>query len=507
MADPPEDPSAFVDIIGVDYFGPEQRFPLLSLPRELRDAVYKRMLVRKEINIVSGCCWEKGTLGNPRIFFHLRVPNHHRTIYERPIATRILAGMHYASYEERKGGSRRNDNCPNLNIFLTCRQVYGESSDVYYKKNLFSFCFARRASEVLSVQACHAFLSDRPLQSLQRLRSIKLTIHSPYSRRPAGYPAASWLDGDAVVTLVNFMRDNLCLDCFSLDVQGWPPDMRSAPWDWSGAEPDTYEGPRKWIGAFARLTNLKSLEITLTASDDGDCGRLVTCAAFLRSSMLINGAALETKNIHAYHRHEDNSYWTIDNKPCDIHYRTPRRHFVVQCYDDEDGKSLLAQKSHPSPLFPGIKAKRVQQGHDPAAVEKALRDAIAEKPRQALHVHRIFCDDGHDDSREGDDGPELDDDFPDRQLDYDLSDDGDNDSLKSIDLGGLKVGYVRDDEYFENFDQHGKHPELRADEQTLANFAARTITQALHHCTLHHWITNSTCLPSRDFTYSHNVDT
>lgn len=445
MADPPEDPSAFVDIIGVDYFGPEQRFPLLDLPRELRDLVYERMLIRKVIYIVPGYCWEKRTWGNP-YRFDLHVPEHQRSTYERTLA----AGMQYASYEERKRGSRRNHNCPNLNIFLTCRQVYDETSSVYYKQNLFYFDFAGRTNEVLSVQAGHAFLLDRPPRSLQRLRSIKLTIGNP----SLGRPAASWLDGDVVVPLVNFMRDNLSLDYFFLDVQGWPPDMRSAPWDWLGTEPDTNGNPRKWVGAFARLDNLKSLEITLTASDDGDCGRLVACAAFLRSSMLINGAALGTKNIHAYHRHNDVYYLQIDNKPCDIHYREPIRFFAVQCYDNEYGNSLLPRKSHPSPSFPGIKAKRVQQGHDPVAVEKALRDAIAEKPDQDLHTYRIFCDEDQDD------GGESDDDSVWNQLDYDLSDDGDNDSLISIDPSGLEVDYVRDDEYFEYFDEHGKHPEL-----------------------------------------------
>ncbi|KAK0658477.1 hypothetical protein DIS24_g4728 [Lasiodiplodia hormozganensis] len=439
MADPPEDPSGFVDITGVDYFGPEQRFPLLDLPRELRDAVYERMLVRKAINIVPGYCWEKRTRSNPQRF-DLRVPVHQRSTYERTLA----AGMQYASYEERKGGSRRNHNCPNLNIFLTCRQVYDESSSVYYKQNLFSFHFAGCTKEVLSVQACHAFLLDRPLQSLQRLRFIKLTINTS----TLSSPAADWLDGDVVVPLVNFMRDNLCLDCFSLDVDGWTPDMRSAPWDWSVPEPDCNEDPRKWVGAFARLTNLKSLEITLAASDDGDCGRLVACAAFLRSSMLINGAALGTKNIHAYHRHVDFSYWQMDDKPCDLHFRGRGRFFVVQCYDNEHGKSLLPQKSHPSPSFPGIKAKRVQQGHNPAAVERALRDAIAEKPYEDLTTYRIFCDEDQDDCGESDGDSVW------NRLDYDLSDDGDNDSLISIDLSGLEVDYVRDDEYFEYFDEH-----------------------------------------------------
>ncbi|KAF4302391.1 hypothetical protein GTA08_BOTSDO10404 [Botryosphaeria dothidea] len=440
MAEPTDDSSTFVHIVSLEYLPPEEPFPLLNLPRELRDIVYGYMMIRKRITVTVGYCWADKAKGNKKRF-DLRVRERRRTAYQRTLA----AGEQYASYEEMKYGRRKAWNYPNLNIFLTNRQIYDEASAVYYGKNTFEFPAAGRTNKVLSVQACHAFLQDRPPRSLGRIKSLELIIDNP----SYGRECAAWLDGDVLVPLVEFIRDELDLDRLSLIIEGWPPEMRSSPWDWMGKCNFNSDKPRKWVGALARLNNLKSLSLTFEAHPEGDPQRIVACARFLRSQMLNNGALLGSRNIHAYERHCSTQWRQINWKACDVFTRERQRIYVVQCHDDEHGNSLLPPKAHPEPRLPGIKALRVQKGHDPFEVERAIRNAYQGRIYVDLPSIRIFCDEHDDEGREDDDEDSSSD-----YLDYDLGDDGDDDSLLSFALEEDDSVYVRDDEYFDKFEEH-----------------------------------------------------
>ena len=79
-------------------------------------------------------------------------------------------------YEDRERSyriHRGTTNPPYLNIFLTNRLVYQESSMMFYAKNC--FCFPSRDCE-LTLNACSGFLTDRPEQALTYLSNISLGI-------------------------------------------------------------------------------------------------------------------------------------------------------------------------------------------------------------------------------------------------------------------------------------------------------------------------------------------
>ncbi|KAF2817376.1 uncharacterized protein BDZ99DRAFT_513616 [Mytilinidion resinicola] len=146
-----------------------QYFPLLDLPRELRDLIYEYALVAKD-------------------GIHIRavppVPNGRLPICRSPTKRRSILYNGYSKYHEchfdvtyefyaPKGP---HDVC-DLSIFLVNKQVYAEASKIFYSQNIFDFC--PEMDEDRSFSTCHLFLMDRPTSASSKIRSLALRFGQP----------------------------------------------------------------------------------------------------------------------------------------------------------------------------------------------------------------------------------------------------------------------------------------------------------------------------------------
>lgn len=181
--------------------------PILRLPHELRDEVWRYAVVRPKIFVSfsrledleqRGLCpnpplrsclrWENkdacqedlfqsGTYFRPRKFedFWNKDSNEGDGDFAFEVDYDKLA-LGYPALDVRHD----ENNHPDLSIFLACRQISAEAMDMYYSENTFIFClinFGASDFSMTSANAAWSFLMDRPRAMLSRIRHIDLYIY------------------------------------------------------------------------------------------------------------------------------------------------------------------------------------------------------------------------------------------------------------------------------------------------------------------------------------------
>ncbi|KAL1614436.1 hypothetical protein SLS54_009783 [Diplodia seriata] len=421
---PPEPPD-FIHLVDPSYFDPDpiEPFRLLDLPRELRDMIYECMFTRDYIYIIPGECWKPGKRERNSQRWQLHSKQIHRTTFLKNTPAE------YWSYEEEHDTDVEPGG--NVNFFLASRQIYQEAFHIYYKNN---FCFrnAWGYPGVNSVPACYAFLMDRSQHALDHLKHITLCITARNDHEATG----CWLDNQHMFDLVGFINQRLTLESLGLALHGWPPDVRLATWDWLAPEQQFDTGPYAWIGALFELKPVKDLRISMYAAP-GPAGRLAAFARLLRSTLLVNGDALGARNIKVYASHVGK--WSrrreADGREVTGFKRkyTGCRDLEVLAHDDVGGRSLVEPAVRTAFMWEGAVAKRVANGEE--------RETARQKVRAAAADGRYDMDENFPGTEDVDDSDVS---------DYDASDGGDDDSIKSLDLGD-DVQVIRDEEYFRTF--------------------------------------------------------
>ena len=145
---------------------------LLKLPRELRDQIYRHALVHPKIEIHISNSNEPSN--------QLRSSWSSCNTMFCFSCVSCLIGLQYGHEKRCKQFHRLacklwRPNLSSMNLFFAGRQVYQESSEMFYAQNRFEFSDMR----FRVVTLCSAFLHDRPLRALQLIRH--LTLFEPLS--------------------------------------------------------------------------------------------------------------------------------------------------------------------------------------------------------------------------------------------------------------------------------------------------------------------------------------
>ena len=166
-------------------------FDFLGLPREIRDMVYGFLFLREEIQFEEFYTdetpedWMKDRRPES-LTLHTAKPNEipllkyngipfvHRVESLVPIDGRSRWDDEFLEHKTRSYRIFRGTiEPPCVRVFHTNRFVYQESSPVFYAKNCFKF--PAKDCE-LTLNACSAFLTDRPKQALSCIKHVSLGI-------------------------------------------------------------------------------------------------------------------------------------------------------------------------------------------------------------------------------------------------------------------------------------------------------------------------------------------
>ena len=232
-------------------------FDFLGLPREIRDEIYKLCLVREKIEFEEFYTdetpeeWMKDrrpdalTLhiaksGETPLLVYQGVPFVHRIESLTPVDGRsrwddIYDKDRTCSYRI----CRHTTNLPCLSIFRTNRLVYQEASSTFYGNNVFHFP-SKGCENTLN--ACSAFLEDRPERVRTYINNISLSIGYAYYYLPGIYRTC----GAHLITMERLSRSLRrlgTLDRLSLVLQEQHPTQKALRsllqkhgyvnvWDW-----------------------------------------------------------------------------------------------------------------------------------------------------------------------------------------------------------------------------------------------------------------------------------
>ncbi|KAL1879880.1 hypothetical protein Daus18300_001719 [Diaporthe australafricana] len=393
----------------------DKPFPILNLPRELRDNVWRYAVVRPNVFVSfdrlqdlqqRGLCpirplrtcldchkgalsetnglHETGTYFRPRnfedFFRDVRSESYH-----------FLASSHYELSLQYPGlGAQRKENeHPNLSIFLTCRQASAEAMVLYYSENTFVFCFIDlNISNMSSVNAALAFLHDRPRDMLLRIKHIQLYINSGYTHGfYFGIKAFRNLDAQVWREFTRKLKSEMKLQHLSLHLSGLLPDFRDCEVS-AKSSVSSGEGVFDWHLRITELSQLpKVSRLTLTFSKNIPTRRqLLSCenhspACFtarshrvcnsaeaavkfaamvkvFRNSLLQNGQQLGSKSIRA--QLERKLVSGAGNINAQSSAALNWDFLRMQADDDCEGNCLLPQQ--PDPVDEKTGMDQVQEG-------------------------------------------------------------------------------------------------------------------------------------------------
>lgn len=331
-----------------------------------------------------------------------------------------------------------------LNVLLVSKAVFTEAGKVFYSDSHFNFD-DNPDGKFESVLTCQAFLTARSSFTLKYIKSIGFNIHLDWM-------ADENPNAKVLGSLVNTLNDDLpVFEQLVLTLHGSCPETRRTPWNWYPPN-DEHDHPQKWFGVLLELRKVKYLLVhykdyepyDLYPYDDEDLefakeriGRSVAFVSFLRAHLLKNAGELGTRNILVYSRH-------IATFKQERWKRKMDRISITMCYDDENGKSIQEESAtRPSPMHIGVLEKCVKEGKDPKEFEEELRANIVagdDDLGYSIFSHNSFLERG------------LELGMSDTE-DWDVSDGGDNDSLKDVDLGKIDCTFIKDEEFFKTYRQ------------------------------------------------------
>ncbi|KAL1640417.1 hypothetical protein SLS58_006915 [Diplodia intermedia] len=392
-------------------------FPFLSLPAEVRVMIYGYLLVLPDE-------------GNIHI-----VPKDEGSMFGSPSA-------------HRDSNVFRNQT---LNILLVSKLIYAEAVKEFYSENTFNFGRSHycklcpgefEPNDNERIATCQTFLTGRSPNMLANIKSIEIGISMPW-------PPRHRLNADFLRPVINTLNCDLpVLGHLTLNFHGFCPGVLHTPWRWPSS-------PQRWLGVLLELRKISNLHIYYSCDRTviselryGDppsphknhLGRMVAFASFLRAHLLKNADDLGNRNIQAHLRHW--SSFTLGRWK-----RKMERVYVVECHDDENGNSFLRPAVRLEPRQIGFLEKRAKDGDDRAVLGDILREEVflEEKWRRLTTTRWDWSD---EDEEIGASDAE----------DWDLSDDGDNDSLNGEDLSGVETTFTRDEHYLKTYAQLRSRP-------------------------------------------------
>lgn len=226
----------------------------LSLPRELRDAIYKISLVSLDGIGISEVAIEMRPL-NPDLKLDLR------TTWQGEIEDNDEETILYPTAMTYQMSFKSRDENLCLNLFLANQQVYHESRQMFYEQNRFSVS----EYQLTGIPACLAFLQDRPPGSMRCIRDMQLDI-GKYLTLPAWHhvPMRFWQP------LCELLRSpHISLSTLHLGIYTYGPDVRQDPWrtgynSWKRTEDwDDRPASHVWVRELLTITGLQHLTVEL----------------------------------------------------------------------------------------------------------------------------------------------------------------------------------------------------------------------------------------------------
>ncbi|KAK8207060.1 hypothetical protein IWZ01DRAFT_574889 [Phyllosticta capitalensis] len=189
-----------------------------QLPQELRDRIYEYALIVGVVQIEPVRCDDRQhTQRRHFLQSPLRCssrPVHQRTIRRDPGMRAML------TYEL----ARFSQQAP-IAIFQTCRQIYQESSEIFYSKNQFFF---ECRDDGLSIPMAISFFRDRPARVMSWIKSIKVIVGSVADSLFDIFDDRDNEELRADMLLFTYLLKFrlTALEHLSLIFYGWPPDLR-----------------------------------------------------------------------------------------------------------------------------------------------------------------------------------------------------------------------------------------------------------------------------------------
>ncbi|MCJ1454367.1 hypothetical protein MMC28_004720 [Mycoblastus sanguinarius] len=271
-------------------------FDLKGLPRELRDEIYKNMLVRKPLRVLSKVVMvpcdsleEETAIRNEQDDYLSieRTSTLNSTVRLR--STSMLDrgcdnidNLHGKTYYRDEDES----DPPSVNIFFTDRQTYSEAWPIFYERN--SFHFTHPFNNWDSIVTCCAFLRDRP-HALKHIRSIKLILGRHGFRSVwNNVLLRKWK------SLCDKLSQKMALQTLELVIRGYcvPPSSE-----------DTGEGsvgqPAECTKLLLKITGLRELVVKMVYRKPwhDDLQGCVDFVQLLRSKMVLGGEELGPERV------------------------------------------------------------------------------------------------------------------------------------------------------------------------------------------------------------------
>ncbi|KAF2814791.1 uncharacterized protein BDZ99DRAFT_184750 [Mytilinidion resinicola] len=342
-------------------------FRLLDLPREIRNLIYEKMVVRDKVDVQAIRVREDGRLDQ---YFGLSLTypvrlaaktHHSRSVWSwvwGDYDETLVMSYHLGAMPERfifphctyqlkttDDASKPGRGRPHLQIFLTNKQIYEEAQLIFYSKNTFAFS---------EVPACAAFLHDRSPETLRTIRSIEFHVDEKIDpptddvqdvkKQPYIYSGGRDMAlGELISQRMAFRHLTLFIRTFL--VGEFDDDYER--WDWANREKvemstEWYSWIPAWVPTFPRINkNLDSLEVVWEADAARVVGRSVKAVRAMRSAMVKNSGKFtypKNEGIRVLMRRRHQGFGHS--------HRDSDRFMTVHMQADQHGRSTIRQRQN-----------------------------------------------------------------------------------------------------------------------------------------------------------------